>query len=223
MMTSHALTMNDLISYDTIIRASDKSELIPLACKSMKVANPQPTMVADLLDMDHYTPETTAEASNEISTVIHTLEEKLVDMARLIETRDEYLAELTTSVPNTIATTVTKLLDRFSASNSGVTQTTGSGRSELITIVDDAVAGLTELKAKISATSHQQENILKIVLQLNESFMKAIENDQKTLERNHVIGKVSPFLSSCCNGSIHHLQPIMMKLNWIVKPWFVTG
>jgi hypothetical protein len=190
MMITNSVSMKEFLICECILGVNQKADLVPLVTKITKQnVTVSSSTVSDLLDLEHPTSESYAENS-ELSVIIQSLEEKLVEMAVLIETRSEHLTALTAAVPKSIVSTTSRLLDRFSSSNSGLNSSGSSTRSELITIVDDSVAELTELKVKISSTSHQQDVILKAILNLNESFAKAIANDHKTVERNLVIGKV---------------------------------
>jgi programmed cell death 6-interacting protein len=188
MMAQGTIPLKQLNMFDSILASSSKSQLIPLATKVVNGDSSDHSVVTDLLDVDHHIEPS---ASSKLDEVIHELENNLVEVAQLIEQRENMVAESTKLVPITIHTLEARLIERHSA---------GGGRSELLMVADDTIAGGTEeIKRSMSENISKQEELLKKILKTNEEFAKAVANDKKTVERNLVIGKVEEIMAKFYN------------------------
>ena len=210
------INSTQLIEYEEILTTKNKFDLWNLlSLNETKTKASAPIIDStfsttsesvDLLDFDNIIenapekiPESIMNNNNDnLETIVHELEEKLCELAILIESRDQLLSELNEANNNIINTSIDQLLNAFmnySIENNQI----NSIEIELQTIIDRNVTELTNIANNININIQKQDEFLKNILNLNKTFQKLIENDPKIVIRNNIIEKIEIIIAKVYN------------------------
>lgn len=256
-ITSSSIPLQQLQDFEKVLNCRMKSELIPQVLLIINTSKPkyQPDSksnesVADLLDFDNSAPPdyctikssanlNEGKTSNQMSTInelLQKLENRLIDMAQLIESRDQLVTEITSKVPIISANSLDLLINQMNStffSNSvggdvpglfpGASAATSTGFvtvNKYDDIVESTLKPLESIRSQVTDTITQQDSILKDILNLNEIFLNAVKTDAKTVERNIVITKIEQILAKYYHWYAQLNAGLTFYMNLQVIPTF---
>ena len=177
----------------------DISKLLPSVSTS--------SVLLDLMNDESTGYNNTTGSTNDGRVNTNILENKLIEMAQIIDSRQSVLAQLETlgnqDISQELLTTyITSSTDTSATASSNASVTTNSSTNIALTLTEivDKHLLIAQDTLNILKTSYDRQNILlKDILKCNEDFQKACINDPIILSRNKIIKTLEETIATFFN------------------------